>query len=132
MKKVFITIICLSAFFSCKIDKKETETTESKVENTAENNEELTLNGSFIYFDNAAVLQTKQEIYGVITDSMMKVLNDQAKQFKKEPTDMVPVTVKAKLSDKKDNTEWKKKIEILEVIKVTEPKSEDNQVIKLQ
>lgn len=130
MKKVLIAIICLSVFISCKTDKKETQNQSTETE--VVKNDELTLNGSFIYYDNAAVLQTNAEIYGVITDSMMHVLNNRAKEFKKEETDMVPVSVKAKLSDKKDNTAWEKKIEILEIIDVSKPQPQDNQVIKLQ
>lgn len=131
MKNILPVIVCLSILFGCKTDKKELDS-EKTIEPKIEASNDLTLNGNFIYFDNAAVLQTKTEIYGVITDSMMMVLNEQAKSFKKQPTDMVPVSVRAKLSNKKDKTEWKKKIEILEIIKVSEPKSEDNQVIKLQ
>lgn len=130
MKKVIITIICLSALISCKTDKKDNQTETTETEDV--NSNELTLNGSFIYYDNAAVLQTKEEIYGVIADSMMLELNNQAIKYKNEDTDMVPVTVKAKISDKKDNTNWKTKIEILEVLNVSKPKPEDNQVIKLQ
>ena len=130
MKKVLIAIICLSVFISCKTDKKETQNQSTETE--VVKNDELSLNGSFIYYDNAAVLQTNAEIYGVITDSMMHVLNNRAKEFKKEETDMVPVSVKAKLSDKKDNTAWEKKIEILEIIDVSKPQPQDNQVIKLQ
>lgn len=115
---------------SCKTDKKQTESNQEVTKDRTDN--ELTLNGNFIYYDNAAVLQTREEIYGVIVDSMLLVLDNQANAFKKEATDMIAVKVRAKLSDKKDNTEWKKKIEILEVIEVLEPKPEDNQVIKLQ
>ena len=130
MKKVFSVIILLSVLISCKTDKKETQTQSTEIEATKSN--ELTLNGSFIYYDNAAVLQTKAEIYGVITDSMMHALNEKAKEFKKEETDMIPVSVKAKISTKKDNTAWESKIEILEILKVSKPQPQDNQVIKLQ
>ena len=130
MKKLVTVIILLSVFISCKTDKKETQSQSTKTEAT--NSDELSLNGSFIYYDNAAVLQTKEEIYGVITDSMMLALNEEAKKYKKEETDMVPVSVKAKISTKKDNTSWEHKIEILEILNVSKPKPQDNQVIKLQ
>jgi len=130
MKKTFLLLLTITLFFSCKTDKKQTETESTETEVTKA--DELTLNGSFIYYDNAAVLQTKAEIYGVITDSMMHALNNRAKEFKKEETDMVPVSVKVKLSDKKDNTAWESKIEILEILNVSKPQPQDNQVIKLQ
>ena len=133
MKQLLTAILCLSLLLSCKTEKKEEANSVVNQNQTGDNLEGvLMLNGNFIYFENAAVLQTKSEIYGVITDSMMMVLNDQTQEFKKEPTDMVPVSVKAKLSDKKDKTEWKNKIEILEIVKVSKPKPDDNQVIKLQ
>lgn len=112
MKKSIIVLLLSVTFFGCE---------QGEV-----------FEGNFIYYSNAAVLQTKTEIYGVIVNKKMLELNDQIQNLKKEETDMVPVLVRAKLSNKKDNTEWEKKIEILEVIKVSEPKSEDNQVIKLQ
>lgn len=130
MKKVLVAIICLSVLISCKTDKKESET--QPIETEATKSDELTLIGNFIYYDNVAVLQTKTNIYGVIADSMMHVLNDKAKSYKKEKTDMVPVSVKAIISTKKDNTDWKNKIEILEIMDVSKPQIQDNQVIKLQ
>ena len=45
---------------------------------------------------------------------------------------MVPVSVKVKISTKKDNTAWENKIEILEILNVSKPQAQDNQVIKLQ
>ena len=134
MKQLLVAILCLTFLISCKTEKKKEEANSVVEQEQTEDNLDgvLMLNGNFIYHENAAVLQTKAEIYGVITDSMMMVLNDQTQAFKKEPTDMVPVSVKAKLSDKRDKTEWKNKIEILEIIKVSEPKPDDNQVIKLQ
>jgi len=130
MKKTFFLLLIVTMFISCKTDKKETQVEIAETETVKV--EQLTLNGSFIYFDNAAVLQTKSEIYGVILDSMVYALNDKAKEFKQEETDMIPVSVKAKISTKKDNTEWQNKIEILEIINVSKPQPEDNQVIKLQ
>lgn len=134
MKQLIIAILSLTILLGCKTEKKDVEVKSALEPITISDKNEnvLTLNGNFIYYENAAVLQTKAEIYGVITDSMMMALNNQAEPFKKEPTDMVPVSVKAKLSDKKDKTEWKNKIEILEIISVSKPKPDDNQVIKLQ
>ena len=131
MRKILVILAISTAFLSCKSDKNETK---SQVDIQAQeyDRKDLILTGNFIYYDGVAVLQTKDEIYGVIVDSMLEDLNKQAENFKKEDTDMVPVTVRAKLSNKKDNTEWENKIEILEIIKVSEPKAEDNQVIKLQ
>lgn len=131
MKNKLIIISCFLVFLSCKSDKKE-KAVHKDLQKKETLTQAMTLNGNFIYYDNAAVLQTRSEIYGVIVDSMLHVLDKQSKPYKKEDTDMVPVTVRAKLSNKKDKTEWAKKIEILEVVKISKPEAKDNQVIKIQ
>lgn len=134
--KQFIMLFCITLVcMSCKNDVKTNtseETSTTKVEQT-ETPSVLTLQGNFIYSedDDVAVLQTQKSIYGVIVDSMMHKLNKQVTAYKTEPTDMIPVVIKAKLSDKTDKTEWKDKLEIQQIIKVNKPKPEDNQVIKL-
>lgn len=91
------------------------------------------LKGNFIYHADAAVLQTETEIYGVIINKKMHELNDQVKAFKKEDIDMVPVEIRGVIIPKPEDEEgWDFRIEIKEILKVSEPKPEDNKVIKLQ
>ncbi|OUR93204.1 hypothetical protein A9Q87_05835 [Flavobacteriales bacterium 34_180_T64] len=137
MKKVLILLVCLSVFTSCKTDKK--VETDSGTENgatadkTAKQNDGLTLlQGQFIYYADAAVIQTPKEMFGVVINDKMHDLNAQVAPFKLEDTDMIPVVVRGKLSKKPEGEEgWDNRIEIVEILKVSKPNPNENDVIKL-
>ena len=114
MKKTILLVLVLSVFISCKDD-------------------ELTLlKGDFIYFADAAVLQTHKEVYGVIIDEKMHELNDQIQKYKVEVTDMVPVEIRGKITPKPEGEEgWPFRVEIKEILNVSKPNPQDNEVIKV-
>ena len=86
-----------------------------------------------MYFDGAAVLQTHANIYGVFITDKMHELDRLVQQYKKAPTDMVPVEIRGKITNKKDEKIlWELKVEIKEILNVFEPKKEDNNVIELE
>lgn len=138
MKRIFTLIICVSLFVSCKNDKAtnvslEEETTSKSYD---QNDGLVTIKGDFIYDEsqNAAVIQTANNtIYGVVVDDNMKALNQKVKAFKKEATDMIPVTVRAKRFAKPEGEDgWPFKLEIKETVKVEAPNPEQNDVIKIE
>tara|TARA_R110000868_G_scaffold189053_1_gene431906 strand:+ start:220 stop:636 length:417 start_codon:yes stop_codon:yes gene_type:complete len=136
MKKIFLIPLVLTAFLSCKNEskteqKEETLTADSE-EKTAKQNDGLTLlKGEFIYYADAAVLQTHAEIYGVVIDKKMHELDKQVQVYKKEATDMVPVEIRGKIIPKPENEEgWPLRVEIKEILNISKPKSEDN-IVKL-
>ena len=137
MKKTLILLVCLSAFLSCKKDTKSQTTDENSatdgVERTAKQSDGLTLlKGEFVYYDGAAVLQTHAEIYGVLLTDKLEELNDVAKQYKEEPTDMVQVEIRGKITNQKDDKIlWENKLEVVEIINVKPTPKEENNVIKL-
>ena len=137
MKKTLILLVCLSAFLSCKKDTKSQTTDETSatdgVERTAKQSDGLTLlKGEFVYYDGAAVLQTHAEIYGVLLTDKLEELNDVAKQYKEEPTDMVQVEIRGKITNQKDDKIlWENKLEVVEIINVKPTPKEENNVIKL-
>ncbi|MEC3906528.1 hypothetical protein VOI54_05830 [Tamlana sp. 2201CG12-4] len=114
MKKVIFIVCTLIAFTSCKDDN-------------------LTiLKGDFIYYADAAVLQTPTEIYGVIIDEKMHELDKQVQSYKKETTDMVPVEIRGKIIPKPKNEEgWPFRVEIKEILNISKPSPEKNNIIKL-
>jgi len=128
MKKL-ILFFCLITLIACK---------ESSSNNNAENSETKNtdrlsvIKGEFILFDDAAIIQTNKEIYGVIIDSKAEELNKMVASYKKEETDMIPVEVRGKITDKKDDKiQWQHKIEIVEILHVFEPKENTNNTIKI-
>ena len=145
MKKIFLFLSIMLVLIACKNEAKTDSDTDSisvkdgnfDIKNNA--NVSITVNGvtelkgEFIFFDDAAVLQTSTEVYGVVIDSMMHALQDQVKVYKKEVTDMVPVAIKGKITPRAENKDgWPFNIEILEIIEVYEPQPENNTVIKLE
>jgi hypothetical protein len=122
MKNVFVLLVLFLAILSCKNEVK-----------TAGQDEELTLlQGDFIFFEDAAILQTQTEIYGVLITDKMQELNKLAEKYKNLPTDMIPVEIKGKITNKKDNKIlWENKVEIIEILNVMQPTPENSNVVKL-
>ncbi|GAA4233540.1 hypothetical protein GCM10022291_10830 [Postechiella marina] len=114
---------------SCKnVEKKE-----DNVNKTSKQEDKLTLiKGEFVYYDDAAVLQTKSNIYGVFVTDKMLELNKLAEKHKAIPTDMVYVEVKGIISNKKDDKIlWENKVEIVEILNVSPSNKDKNNVVKL-
>lgn len=133
MKKILLFLIVI-AFLSCKNESKKEETINvDSDEKTLKQSDGLTLlKGEFIYYADAAVLQTHADVYAVIIDDKMHELNKQVQQYKRESTDMVPVTIRGKIIPKPENEEgWPFRVEIKEILNVSKPNPEDNNVVKL-
>ncbi|MBP93851.1 MAG: hypothetical protein CMC55_07025 [Flavobacteriaceae bacterium] len=141
MKKLATILMLSIAFISCKNDSKTEETTiETKAINvddsnrTEKQNDGLTLlKGEFVYYADAAVLQTHREVYGVVIDDKMMELNNMAKAYKKEPTDYATVSIRGKVIPKPENEEgWPFRVEIKEILSVSASNPETNNVVKLE
>ncbi|MDO6760543.1 hypothetical protein Q4566_10065 [Tamlana sp. 2_MG-2023] len=125
MKKIFFITLILTAFISCKSESKTEETTYSEDELT-------TIKGEFVYFDGAGVLQSNDKIYGVLNSGKLKALVSQADEIKEEPTDMVQVEIKGKVTDQKDDVIlWENKVEIVEILKVKPASKAANNIVKI-
>jgi carbonic anhydrase len=136
MKKIlFIVCIILTGFISCKnnTNAEQTEVISDDYKNTEKQSDELTLlKGEFVFYDGAAVLQTPADIYGVFLNDKLQELNTLALQYKKEPTDMVNIEIRGKISTQQDDKIlWDNKVEIIEILNVSKPNPEDNNVVKL-
>lgn len=142
MKKFILSLSLILALFACKNEAKTAETTDTTLESnnaieaktkTGIQNDGLTLlKGEFVFYNNAAVLQTHREFYGVIINDKLHELNDMAKKYKTEATDMIPVEIRGRITDKEDPViKWPYKVEIVEILNVSEPKKDTNETIKL-
>ncbi|WP_179344502.1 hypothetical protein [Winogradskyella ursingii] len=133
MKKIsFIVLLCV-ALVGCKNDTKQDVNLEENRDKSYDQNDGLIImKGEFVYYADAAVLQTPREIYGVVIDENMHQLNNKVKEFKKEDTDMVPVTVRVrKFAKAEDEEGWPYRVEIKEILKVEKPQENKDDVIKL-
>lgn len=137
MKKLALLLLSLIVLISCKNDKKTEETNPIDVDSpnrTEKQSDGLTLlKGEFVYYADAAVLQTHREVYAVVIDEKMHELDKMAQKFKKEPTDYVTVAVRGKITPKpKDEEGWPYRITIKEIVDVSPSNPESNNVIKLE
>ena len=136
MKKALF-LICVLTIISCKkATKSETDnqiiSSDNSVKSINQSDGLTVLKGDFIYYADAAVLQTPTEVYGVVINEKMQELNTQIQKYKTQATDMVPVEIKGKLIPKPDYEEgWPYRIEIKEILAISQPKLEDNNTVKL-
>jgi hypothetical protein len=135
MKKTLLILVAMTAFTACKNEAKlqpNKDVTEASQQKTEKQNDGLTLlKGEFIYYADAAVLQTHREMYAVIIDDKMHELDKMAAPFKKEDTDFVQVEIRGKITPKPENEEgWPYRVEIKEILNV-KAAEESNEVVKL-
>lgn len=133
MKKINFIIVLTLVVFACK-NKTKTEINleENRAKSYSETDGLITMKGEFIYYADAAVFQTSNEIYGVVIDENMHQLESQVKAYKKEATDMIPVTVRVKKIQKSEGEEgWPFRVEIKEILKVEAPDPNRKDIIKL-
>ena len=137
MKNIVLLFVFFMAFTSCKNESKsdnKTNDIENQEEKTAKQNDGLVLlKGEFVYYADAAVIQTNSSsIYGVVINEKMHELDKLAQQYKKEPTDYVSIEIRGEIIPKPENEEgWPYRIDIKEIIKVSKSQNED-EVIKLE
>ncbi|OZV70952.1 hypothetical protein [Winogradskyella aurantia] len=133
MRKINIIFILCLLVMACKNEQNQaTSLEESRDKSYSQNDGLITMKGEFVYYADAAVLQTKNDIYGVVIDKNMHTLAEQVKPFKTEDTDMVPVTVRVRKFEKpKDEEGWPYRVEIKDILKVEAPSKNRDDVIKL-
>lgn len=135
MKKIVFLLVLAISVASCKNNAKSesTETLEETTEKQSDQSDGLTLlKGEFIYYADAAVLQTPQEMYAVIIDDKMHELNEQAMKYKTAETDMVPVEIRGVITPKPENEEgWDYRVEIKQILKVSKPNPEGGELITI-
>ena len=135
MKKLVIILLAFISFSSCKNEtKSEVNLEENRAKSYDANDGLITIKGEFVFDEkqNAAVLQTSNEIYGVIVDDNMHSLNEKVKPYKTEKYTSVPVTVRVKRVENGSETSlWKYNLEIKKILKVEAPNPNKEDVIKL-
>lgn len=135
MKKLVIIFLAVISFYSCKNEtKSEVNLEENRAKSYDANDGLITMMGDFVYDADkkAAVLQTSNEIYGVIIDENLHQLNEKVKPFKTDQYTSVPVTIRVKrVENGNENSLWKYNLEVKEILKVEAPDPNKEDVIKL-
>ena len=132
MKNILYTIAIALSIIACKNDNKKEETSIKTVETTDANDGLTLIEGDFIYYADAAVLQTQTGVFGVIINKQTQELANQAKPFQKEDTDMVKVRVRGTIEPKTEGTEgWDYNVNIAKIISVKALNPKENEVIKI-
>jgi len=116
MKIYKILILFLLISFSC--DSKQDKVVSNEVVET-KNNDLIILSGDYVFYNNAAVLQTNKNVYGIIINEKVNELNEKLSSIKKDEFDFIPVILKGRLKNKDKNDEgWSVKLEITEIVEI--------------
>ena len=88
--------------------------------------------GEFLFYDNAAVLNTGSEIYGVVVDDKLHELHAQALTVQKDSFDMVQVFIKGVISKNQNEEGWPQVIKVKEIDSVAPSAPLTNQMIEIR
>lgn len=129
MKKISLLLFILMVFASCKNDSKSPVSVDSNQEESSTRE----ISGNFTYFADAAVFQTKNELFGVVENEKAQELIKMAEPLKDDYTDEVAVTLKVKVVKKPEHEEgWDNRIEIIDIITISKIDQKDSGMIKLK
>lgn len=135
MKKSLLVLSLITLVFTgCKNEKKQQESSEAEntelpaEENSTEANKvdsdgNTVLIGDFIYSNEAAVINGKDFIYGIVLDSMARVLAEKVEPVKQDDYDMIPVAIKGKIQPNPNKDGWDEVVEITKIINISKSKS---------
>jgi hypothetical protein len=116
--KLYRILICI-ALISISCDKKKDSRAVSTNIVETKNNDLIIISGEYIFYNNAGVLQTNKNVYGIIVNDKVNELNQQLSAIKKDEYDSVPVVLKGHLHSKKEGEEgWSVKLEITEIVEI--------------
>ena len=115
--KLYKTLIFIALFsFSC--DTKQSKVVSNEV-NETKKDDLIILSGDYVFYDNAAVLQTNKSVYGIVINEKVNELNQKLSSIKKDEFDFIPVILKGRLENKsKDEEGWSVKLEITEIVEI--------------
>lgn len=131
--KLFAILLGMLMLTACATDSRQDELLNKQDQTVVDSIP--TLHGEFMYLADAAVLKGDGFIYGVTIDSLSEELAERVRPLKTDDFDMVPVVVKAKISNNFGREGWDEVIEIREIIEIptedtTQIKVEDLEVVE--
>ena len=99
---------------------------------TQPKSEVQSLAGEFLFYDNAAVLNTGSEIYGVVIDDKLHELHAQALTVQKDSFDMVQVYIKGVIPENSNKEGWPQVVTVKEIDSVAPSVPLTNQMIEIR
>ena len=93
-------ILVLIALFSFSCDKKQNKVVSNEVFET-KNNDLIILSGDYVFYNNAAVLQTNKNVYGIVINEKVNELNQKLTSIKKDEFDLFQSFLKVNCKTKK-------------------------------
>ena len=134
MKKLALLLTLALVLVACKSDNKESESVQTETETQANsalrlknnvNDGTKQIKGEFIYVEDGAVLKGSNFIYGVELNDLAEELKNRVEPVKKDVYDMVPVTVRGRVSTKKEGADgWDEIVTITEILNVSNTPAE--------
>src|SRR5690554_5797818 len=114
-RNLFAILLSLLLVASCATDSREDEFPEQQqqVQDSIP-----TLRGEFMLLADQAVLKGEGFIYGVTIDSLAQELARRVEPLKENDFDMVPVVIKAKVSNNFGRQGWDEVVEIREILEI--------------
>jgi len=117
MKKISILFIIFVSFAACKGAKEVVGKTDAEAQ---------LITGEFLFWNNAAVLKTDTELYGIVIDEKMRELDSQCKPLQNDEFDMMVVTIKGIIKKNPQPESWEEIVQIKEIISVSKPKNKED------
>lgn len=128
--KLFTFLLGVLVLSACSIDSRQDELFEQQDHAVVDSIP--TLHGEFMHLADAAVLKGEGFIYGVSIDSLSEELAARVRPLKEDDFDMVPVVVKAKISNNFGRQGWDEVIEIREIVEIPEEDTSQRNVESLE
>ncbi len=128
MKKAVLVLSLIAFVFTgCKKNPK-TQKHKASADTTnirqAEKTDITVITGEFYYTPEAAVIKGNNFIYGVVLDSMAKVLAEKVEPVKRNKYDMIPITIKGKLEANPMEGGWDQVVKITDILLISKPQGE--------
>ena len=117
MKNIHFLLIVFTLLTACKGGK------EAVTEVTA--GTETLITGEFLLWENAAVLKTETDIYGLPVDEKTQELARQCAPLQQGEFDMIPVTIKGIIKKNPQPESWKEIIHITEILSVSKSSGQE-------
>lgn len=118
MKKLFGIFFIVLILFSCQDEDRKELLSAPKVEKQPDSIQVLT--GGFVYGTDSGIIRGEDFVYGVVKDSMSKILSEIVNPLKSDDFDMVPVKVRAKIIINPAQNGLEEVIKIREILEVAD------------